>query len=130
MTVEQEEKFIQNVLESPDDTMILCEVDGEIAGNCHLMRHNKIKNRHRAMVAIALVKKFWNLGIGTAMFEEMIAAARQQGIEQLELEVIEDNERAMALYKKMGFRVTGEKPNAIRLSDGTMLKEYYMVREL
>lgn len=130
MTVAQEEAYLRAHLQSPSETMILCEVDGRIAGNCQFARKTKLKNRHRAMIGIALLKDYWNLGIGTAMFQEMIRLARQQGIEQLELEVIEGNERAMALYEKMGFRVVGAKPNAIRLKDGTRLQEYYMVKEI
>ena len=64
------------------------------------------------------------------MFGEMLRLAKEQGIEQLELEVVEGNTRAMALYEKMGFRVVGAKPNAIRLKDGTMRKDFYMVKEL
>ena len=47
-----------------------------------------------------------------------------------ELEFIEGNTRARALYEKMGFRIAGIKPNAIRLKDGTFLNEYYMLREI
>ena len=64
------------------------------------------------------------------MFQEMIRIAKEQGIEQLELEVIEGNKRAMALYEKMGFRVVSEKPNAIKLKDGTLLSELLMVKDL
>ena len=48
----------------------------------------------------------------------------------LELEVIEGNQRAIGLYHKMGFVCTGEKPNAIRLEDGSSLKELMMVKVL
>ena len=37
---------------------------------------------------------------------------------------------ARALYEKMGFRITGVKPNAVRLRDGTLLNEYSMIREI
>ena len=64
------------------------------------------------------------------MFEEMAKIARDWGVEQMELEVIEGNSRAMALYEKMGFMLVAEKPNAIHLKDGTRLKEYFMVKDL
>ena len=65
------------------------------------------------------------------MFECMIRAAEEkEGVLQLELEVIEGNDRAMALYKKMGFRKYGVRPDAIRLKDGTMLSETLMLRKL
>lgn len=44
--------------------------------------------------------------------------------------MFEGNGRARGLYEKMGFHVVGEKPNAVRRKDGTMLKEYSMIREL
>jgi ribosomal protein S18 acetylase RimI-like enzyme len=49
---------------------------------------------------------------------------------QIELEFVEGNSRARALYEKMGFRITGMKPNAIQLKDGTLLNEYSMIREI
>ena len=49
---------------------------------------------------------------------------------QLELDFIQGNERAKALYEKMGFKVVAVKPNAIRLKDGTLLNEYSMVRSM
>lgn len=130
MTPEQEVAFLNGIRQSECDTMIVCEVEGNLAGNCQLSRMNRRRTMHRAMVAIALRKPYWNLGIGTAMFGEMLRLAKEQGIEQLELEVVEGNTRAMALYEKMGFRVVGAKPNAIRLKDGTMRKDFYMVKEL
>ena len=77
---------------------------------------------------IALLKEFWGLGIGTAMFREMIAIAEGWGVMQLELEVFEGNERALALYRKMGFEIVSHVPNAIKQPDGTLVSEFLMVR--
>lgn len=130
MTLEQEQDYLHTAISLPNKVMILCEVDGKLAGNCQLDRKDKQKTCHRAMMGIALIREFWGLGIGTAMLTELIGLSREMGLEQLELEVIEGNQRAMALYEKMGFRTVGAKPNAIRLSDGTRLQEFYMVKEL
>lgn len=130
MTLEQEEAYLRRSLQDPNTVMILCEVNGKIAGNCNLARHNKLKTRHRASIGIALMSEFWGLGIGTAMFEEMIRIGKELGIEQLELEVFEDNHRAMALYKKMGFQIAAEHPRAIKRKDGTYVNEYLMTKEL
>jgi len=82
-------------------------------------------------VAIALLKEYWNQGIGTRLFQEMIRIAEEnENILQMELEFVEGNARARALYEKMGFRIVGITPNAIRLKDGTLLNEYYMIREI
>ena len=41
MTAEREAAFLEKVLQSEYDLMIVCEIDGEIAGNCQLSFHNK-----------------------------------------------------------------------------------------
>ena len=110
--------------------IFVCTVDGRIAGNCQISFTRRIKTRHRATLAIGILEKFWGLGIGTAMFTELERIARENGILQLELDYIEGNERGRRLYEKMGFRITGVKPNAIRLKDGTLLNEYAMIREI
>jgi len=130
MTLEQEAVYLQKSLQNPDSVMILCEVDGKIAGNCNLSRHNKRKTMHRASIGIALLREFWGQGIGTAMFDEINCLAQSCGIEQLELEVFADNHRAMGLYKKMGFRIAAEHPNAIKRKDGTYVNEYLMVKKV
>lgn len=130
MPVEQEAKFLQNILDSDDTMMIVCEVDGKNVGNCKLSFNSRIRTRHRASVAIAILKEFWGLGIGTAMFREMIAAAEERGVTQMELEFVEGNQRARALYEKMGFHIVAEHPNAIRLEDGTLLRKFTMIRPM
>ncbi len=129
-TIEFERSFIENVNSSANAVMIVCTVNGEMAGSCHLSFMGRIKNKHRASVAIGLISKFWNLGIGSAMFREMIRIAKERGTYQLELEYIEGNARAKALYEKVGFAEVAEHPNAIRLRDGRMLSDFLMILPL
>lgn len=130
LDIASERAFLQNMLDSENSVMLFCTVDGKLAGSCQIDRKKWRKNRHRGSVGVALVREFWGLGIGTAMFAELLAIARDWGLMQVELEVFEGNDRAMALYRKMGFEVVSATPNAIRLEDGTMLKEFLMVRPL
>ena len=125
-TPEQEATFLQNSLDSETEMMILCTVGGKIAGNCNLRRNKRLKNHHRGSIGITLLKEYWGLGIGTALLTELIQTAKAWGLEQLELRVMEGNERAIGLYKKMGFVTCGAIPNSFRLSDGTMQKEIIM----
>lgn len=129
-TEESEAKFLERVNASRDVMMIVCTIDGAIAGNCTLMLNQTIKTKHRASIAIGILKKYWGIGIGTTMLTEIISVAKQMGILQLELDYIEGNQRACSLYEKMGFVHTAERPDAIRLKDGTMLKELSMVKKL
>lgn len=130
ISVEQEEAWVKRILAAPDILGITCYIDGEIAGNCEISFKSGMKTSHRATIAIAILKDYWNLGIGSAMFEELIASAKERGTEIMELEFIEGNDRAQNLYEKYGFKVVSEKPNAFKLKDGTYLKEFYMQKYL
>lgn len=130
-TVEGEEAFLRNVVTSPDACMIVCEVDGKLAGNCQITFRRGIKTRHRCDIAIALRKAYWGNGIGTAMFAEMEKLARQrEGVTVMELEFIEGNARARGLYEKMGFRIVGMHPDAIRQENGELAALYLMQKQL
>ncbi len=130
-TAEGEKELFDRINASDHEAMLVCLVDGKVAGNCQILWKTGMKTRHRASVAIALLKEFWNQGIGTRMFREMIRIAEANpNLLQMELEFVEGNARARALYEKMGFRITGVHPNAIRLKNGTLLNEYSMIREI
>lgn len=130
-TAEAEKALFDRMNAADNEAMLVCLVEGKVAGNCQITWNNGIKTRHRAGVAIALLSEFWNQGIGTKLFEELIHIAEgNKDILQMELEFVEGNSRARGLYEKMGFRITGVKPNAIRLKDGTLLNEYSMIREI
>lgn len=128
--VEGEQERLKAKQESRDNLFLCCETDGKIVGDCGLSRGPRIKTRHRGSVGIGILKEYWNMGIGTALFEEIIKVGKEMGLCQLELGVFEGNERGMSLYRKMGFSQVAELPNAVRLKDGTMLKEYTMIRNI
>ena len=130
ISIEQEEAWVKRLLTAPETLAITCYVDSEVAGNCEITFRGGMKTSHRATIAIAILMEFWNLGIGSAMFEELIAAAKERGTEIMELEFIEGNDRAKYLYEKCGFHVVCEKPNAFKLKDGTYRKEFYMQKYL
>lgn len=130
ITVEQEKSWVTRLRSAPDTLGITCYVDNEVAGNCEISFKKGIKTSHRAIVAIAILKEYWNLGIGSSMFEELVAAAQKRGTEIIELEFVEGNERAKQLYEKFCFRIISERPNAFKLKDGTYLKEIYMQKYL
>ena len=128
--VEQEAAWIDQKLSSPNDLVIACAIDGSVVGTCEIMFKTGLKNSHRATVGISILKAYWNLGIGSAMFPELIAAAEKRGTEIMELELIEGNERAKRLYEKFGFRVVAKKPNAFKTKDGGYQTDLYMQKYL
>ena len=130
ITVEQEEAWIESVRNSESVYNIVCFVEGKAAGNCEIRFLPGIKMGHRATLGISIIKEYWNLGIGSAFFSEIIKLAEAHGTEIMELEFAEGNIRAKHLYEKFGFRVVAEKPKAFKLRDGTYLSEICMQKYL
>jgi len=131
ITEEQERGILQWFIDSERDAMIIAEVDGNVVGNCSFSPvGKKIRVRHRCSIGIALYEKVWGLGIGTYLLEELITNAMECGYEQMELNVVSRNERAVKLYEKMGFVKCGSMPNAMKHKDGTYDDDIMMVKQL
>lgn len=131
VTIEDEQHWIQDNRGSDNTLVIACYIDGSVVGSCQIEFKDELKASHRAVLGIAVLKEYWRLGIASAMFDELIAAAQARPcIEIVELEFLEGNTRAQALYEKYGFKIVGERPNAFKLKDGRMMKEYFMQKAL
>ena len=121
-------KYTEN---SPSDFMVTAFMNGKIVGDLGVtMLRPHIKYRHRAYMGISIQKEFCNCGLGSIMTEIAIEQARKNGFEQLELGVFADNDRAIHLYEKYGFKKYGIQPNAFKLKDGTYRDEIIMVNML
>ena len=129
-SVSDEERWIKNFRESENVVNITCFIDGEIAGNCEISFRTGIKNSHLAGIGIAILRDYWNLGIGSLMFTYMIEAAKNRGTEIMELSCFSGNKRAQHLYEKFGFRTAAVKPNVYKLKDGSYQDEVYMQKIL
>ena len=130
ITVEQEQRWINNFAVAANGVCIVCYINNVIAGNCQINFGNAIKTKHSATVGISVLKDYWGLGIGSAMFKEMIEIAKERGVKIIELGVLDGNERAINLYEKYGFEIVCKRPNAFMLKDGTMQSEIYMQKVL
>jgi RimJ/RimL family protein N-acetyltransferase len=85
----------------------VAEVDGKIAGVALLRRGPLEMNCHVAKFRMWLVPGYRGLGLGKKLMEYVIDGARARGVEKISLDVFSNNERAIGLYKKFGFRVEG-----------------------
>ena len=80
-----------------------CTVNGEIIGTASLNRKPR-RMSHRGEFGISLKKAWWGCGAASALTEAVLAFAKENGFEQLNLEVRSSNARAIHLYEKYGFR--------------------------
>lgn len=122
-----EEKYIASKREGKNCSIAVF-YQGVIVGVCSLDFRYHQKDSHRASIGIAIQEEFQNKGIGSLLFDEMINIAKNtEGVEQIELDVINSNAMAKHLYTKKGFVKYGDKPHELKLQDGTYLDGESMV---
>ena len=110
-TVEKEAAFLRSREESSDEIYIAAYVGGRAVGTAGVDRIGKYdKVRHRASFGIGVDSEYWGLGIGRALTLACIESAKEAGYSQLELEVVASNERALGLYRSLGFAEYGRNP--------------------
>lgn len=104
-------------------------VDGIPVGMSTLYLQTYQKFAHQCLFAIIVDENYRNRGIGKALLEHMMKAAKDQfKIEVLHLEVYEGNP-AKRLYERMGFTEFGRQPKFIKM-DGEYLDKIMMQKDL
>ena len=93
----------------------------------YLMIQHEKSNRvsHRAGIAVGVHSESRGKGVGTLLFQHIISWAMDVGLHRLELTVIATNDRAVHLYKKVGFEVEGVKRDSLWVNN-EFIDEYYM----
>jgi RimJ/RimL family protein N-acetyltransferase len=115
MNAAQEAAFLKEKAMSPNEIEIIAETDGKVVGSAGIERvGHKDKVKHRAEFGISVDKDCWGLGIGRALTRACIECAKTAGYMQLELQAVEANERAVALYRSEGFVEYGRNPRGFR----------------
>jgi len=127
-TLDQERDFIKNTITNNNIFFLVGEIGENIIANCSVgivMNNNRFQ--HRASMGIAVRKEYWSLGVGKRLMKECIKWCKENGVEQLELEVVTQNNRAISMYKSFGFQVHGTKKHAMKYEDGSYADEYFMI---
>ncbi|MDO4805520.1 MAG: GNAT family N-acetyltransferase [Lachnospiraceae bacterium] len=108
---EQEARFLEEKTNSPNGIEIVAVVDGRVVGTAGIEAvGTKHKVRHRAEFGISVLEEYWGLGLGKALTKACIECAREAGYVQLELNVVAENERALKMYRNLGFVEFGRNP--------------------
>ena len=128
---EQEALFLERKTESINEIEIIAVVDGKVVGTAGIEAVGTMyKVRHRAEFGISVLKEYWGLGLGTALLRACIQCAKEAGYVQLELNVVANNTRAIAIYKKMGFVEYGRNPKGFHSRISGFQEVVYMLLNL
>jgi len=107
ITIEDEMKFIENAIKSNNQYFIIAEKDGLLIGSMNFTGGTKPRLAHIGEFGVSVRKDYWGNGIAYEMMSLLIKWARENKITKINLQVREDNERAINLYKKFGFEIEG-----------------------
>ena len=104
MSIEEEEKYIENVLNKKNDLFIIAEIDGEVIGSLGFSGGLRERNAHVGEFGVSVLKKYWGNKVGEELTRYLINWSKETGlIRKINLIVRTDNERGIHLYKKLGF---------------------------
>ena len=110
-TVEGEREFLALQEKNDRAVELFAVLDSRYVGSAGIHPlGEKEKMRRRAGFGISVIRDCWGLGVGRALTDACIECAKKAGFSQLELEVVEANTAAVALYKSAGFVEYGRNP--------------------
>lgn len=128
-SVEQERAALETLEDRENSTILVAEVNGELAGYVQAEGGAFRRTRHSAHIVIGVRAAFAGQGIGTRLLQTLDGWAREQGLHRLELTVQAHNDAAVALYRKLGFEIEGTRRHSL-LVDGVWVDELLMAKLL
>lgn len=106
--------------------MLVALVDNKIVGSCSLRTNeSRMRLKHIGVLGITILKDYWGIGIGKSLILSAIEKGKKSGLTRIELLTRVDNEKAISLYKKLGFEIEGQLKNTVYI-DGKYFDNYIM----
>jgi ribosomal protein S18 acetylase RimI-like enzyme len=114
--------FIEEALERPGICNLFMgafPVDApQLIGIAGLLTEEFLKTRHSGRITSLFVHPAHRRrGIARRLMGELLARAARGGFRSVRLEVVADNQNAIALYQSLGFTAYGREPAAYRLGE-------------
>ncbi|MEG8946958.1 GNAT family N-acetyltransferase [Rosettibacter firmus] len=128
-TVDEIITQIENLKLRDNQTILVAEHNNQLVGYVSADGGKYKRNKHCVYIVMGILQSFTGQGIGTMLLKELEKWAIQNKIYRLELTVMVHNEKAFALYKKMGFVIEGMKKHSLFIN-GFYVDEYYMAKLL
>jgi ribosomal protein S18 acetylase RimI-like enzyme len=108
----------------------VAEVDGRVVGEGEVHALGPWGCRHVGVLSLQVHPAWQGRGVGRALLGALIERASALGIYRLELYVRSDNDRAIRLYRSLGFAHECTRRAFVRRRDGSLIDDYVMVRWL
>ncbi|QED46282.1 GNAT family N-acetyltransferase [Cytobacillus dafuensis] len=128
-TLEQHQDWIRKIIENEREAILVAEMDSKVVGLIVFSSQNLKRLSHTGSITMMIGKEHRNLGIGKLLLNELLTWAQQNPlIEKVSLGVFSTNQRAIALYKNMGFVEEGRKIKEFKLNDNEYIDDILMYK--
>jgi len=108
MTIDAEEKWIESHQLNPNHIILVAETRSKIVGILDFSNGRRNRIAHTGEFGMSVEKLSRNQGIGSLLLSALFEWASSNSlIEKIGLSVHSNNDRAIALYKKIGFEIEG-----------------------
>jgi RimJ/RimL family protein N-acetyltransferase len=126
-TLEEQQEQLRRIMANANQTIIVAadETAGVLAGYVGARGGIFARNRRTVQLVVGILQAYSGQGLGGRLLAAVEAWARQQGLHRLELTVMTHNERAVRLYRKMGFIIEGTTREDLFV-DGRYVDQYLM----
>lgn len=133
-TLKQEKEFLERMLNGSKKRTIVyifAEHDKKIVGSSNI-ELDRWRRNHIGKLGIAIKNGYRGIGLGKHLMSEVIKLAKKDlnpSPKIIQLEVYTNNKPAIALYKKMGFKIVAKLPKQIQWK-GKLIDEFVMLKHL
>lgn len=133
LTEEEEKKFLDSVLEKMaknEDIHLLAYSNNKLIGVTNITLKEK-NNKHVAVYGISVASQYRNQGLGELLMAKILEDAKNNlpTLKIVTLEVFANNNVAIELYKKFGFRQYGRLPKGVNWRD-TLVDKVLMYKNI
>ncbi|HEX3472979.1 MAG TPA: GNAT family N-acetyltransferase [Silvibacterium sp.] len=116
---------------APSHEVFVAMQDGEIVGSYYLRPNQGGNGSHVANCGYMTAPWAAGRGIATAMCQHSLHRAHSRGFLAMQFNIVVSmNERAVRLWKRMGFEIVGRVPAAFRHPTAGLVEAYVMYRML
>ena len=126
-SLESTREYVRSILGGAGVLLLAVTPNDVVVGWCDIVRNPREGFRHVGRLGMGLLPDYRGRGLGRRLVARAVRAARDAGIERVELEVFASNERAIAFYRASGFVTEGIKRRARKL-DGVYDDNVFMAR--
>ena len=107
LSYEDEKEHIKKVKTSETSNYFVVMKNNKMIGCIGFNGNTARKMKHYGTIGISVLKEYWGRGIATTLLEKLISWSKEKGIKKINLDVFENNESAIKLYEKFGFKLEG-----------------------